>query len=221
MLVLLLACSSSPAPSEVVSVAAPAVAPAPVEAVPPPVAPPPAPVEPPPAPVPAVPPAPAVPPPVAVPVKAVASASGSETPAPAAPAAPAEDPALQARLDAAKKVIDGIYVSYQKETDPPDSVRYYSRGLKSKYYAVEKYEEAHDTLIFDFDPIINGQEWDISNVKTVATAVGDNVQVVATFKNLSKSEKITFTMILEGDVWVIDDIRHAKWDLRKVLKVPT
>jgi len=217
MLVLLLACSSSPATSEVVSVAAPAVAPAPVEAVPAPVAPPPAPVEP------AVPPpvAPAVPPAPAVPVKAVASASGSETPAPAAPAAPAEDPALQARLDAAKKVIDGIYVSYQKETDPPDSVRYYSRGLKSKYYAVEKYEEAHDTLIFDFDPIINGQEWDISNVKTVATAVGDNVQVVATFKNLSKSEKITFTMILEGDVWVIDDIRHAKWDLRKVLKVPS
>jgi hypothetical protein len=227
MLFLLLACSQlqspPPAPIEVIPAApapAPEVAPAPAEAAP--AAPP---VEPPAA---AADPAVKTDPgpktelkadPKATVDAAVKTEPKIEDPAVAAAAA-AEQLAIQAKLDAAKKAVDDIYAPYLANGDPPEVKRYFSRGLRAQFDAVEKYEEANDTLIFDFDPVINAQDWELAGLSTVATMSGEKVQVVASFKNGGKSEKITYILVQEGESWKVDNMRAAKWDLRKLLKVP-
>ena len=142
-----------------------------------------------------------------------------EDPAAAAAAAAAETE-QQAKLDGAKKAVDAIYAPYLANGDPPEVKRYFSRSLRSQLEAVEKYEEANDTLVFDFDPVINAQDWELSGLSTVATMSGEKVQVVASFKNGGKSEKITYILVQEGESWKVDNMRAAKWDLRKLLKVP-
>ena len=116
--------------------------------------------------------------------------------------------------------MDDIYAPYLANGDPPEVKRYFSRGLRAQFDAVEKYEEANDTLIFDFDPVINAQDWELAALSTVATMSGEKVQVVASFKNGGKSEKITYILVQEGESWKVDNMLSSKWDLRKLLKVP-
>lgn len=221
MLLFLIACNlpsgSPPPPEPLVANPAPEVVPAPeakpapeAQAVP----------EPPPAPVGDAAPVP-TPPPAEPSEKSSLKATD---PAKADPGtslvSPAVDPALEAKLAAAKKAVDDIYAPYLGDSDPPEVKKYFSRGLRAQLEAVEKYEESNDTLVFDFDPVINGQDWEIKGLSTTATGVGEKVQVVASFKNSGRSEKLTYTMVLEGESWKVDNIRSSKWDLRRLLKVP-
>lgn len=218
MWLLLLACFTPSAPPE--TPPAPVVVAPPAETPPPPppaeIAPPAAPAETPPPPVAATPVETAPSPPSPSPKTPSEAAA---TPADKA-AAPAEDPAAQARLDAAKKAVETIYFAYTSSDNPPDVDRYFSASLKKMANAAEKYEQAHDTLLYDFDPVIDGQDWELSGLSYVATAEGEKVKVVASFKNSGKSTKITYYMVQEGDAWKVDDIRGSKWSLRKLLKIP-
>ncbi len=144
------------------------------------------------------------------------SVAAVSTPAATAPVADAGAESISA----ARRAVEAIYTVYAGAGDPPELTHFASGGLKSRIRAAEDYEEAKDTLLFTFDPVVNAEEALVSDVSTTGTMSGEKVKVVVSFKNLGKAQKLTYTMVKEGENWKVGNISSSKWDLWKLLTVP-
>lgn len=84
-------------------------------------------------------------------------------------------------------------------------------------------EQAHErgepTAVVDFDPIIDGQDWELSDltVELVEPAQDDSAQVRARFKNMGEDVSLTYDLVRQGGGWRIDNIEGANWTLRQLL----
>ena len=78
----------------------------------------------------------------------------------------------------------------------------------------------------DFDPIANGQDFEIkdvvvTSVAKVGTAVPEG-RVTAKFKNFGKPQTIEFFFLKKGETWLLDDVSSKNpgergWVLSKLL----
>jgi hypothetical protein len=75
------------------------------------------------------------------------------------------------------------------------------------------------TVVVDFDPIIDGQDWELSdlNVELVEPAQAESAQVRARFKNMGEDVALTYDLVRQGGGWRIDNIEGANWTLRQLL----
>jgi hypothetical protein len=75
-----------------------------------------------------------------------------------------------------------------------------------------------DEPVLDFDPIINAQEAEITNVKVARQRQsGDAATVVASFHNIDRDDSVTYDLKHEERGWRIDNIRPGKEDLRALI----
>ena len=71
----------------------------------------------------------------------------------------------------------------------------------------------------DFDPYIDGQDYQITDlVFHDAVITGDTAKVEVTFKNFDTSEDLMFTLVKEADGWKVDDVVSSNKDFPYSLK---
>ena len=128
--------------------------------------------------------------------------------------------AAQARGEPAA-AISTIYKLYQKPGEPKLPKGIYSPRLQKLFDADRKRTPKDDIGRLDFDPFINGQDWDIKSVVvTEASRQGDRATVRVTFTNFGKAQEIVYDLVRGSQRWQIDDIASQKdprWTLSKIL----
>jgi hypothetical protein len=121
--------------------------------------------------------------------------------------------------------VRAIYSDYENGDDIPDVADRYSRGLRGLIER-DRREAAGEIGRLDFDPWINGQDWEISDVAvSESPREGARRIVVARFNNSGIATTIRFELVEENGRWLIDDIvRQAGpgegWRLREILSAP-
>ena len=116
--------------------------------------------------------------------------------------------AAQTRADPVAYV-QAIYARYQHNNPPAWYDQNYSARLRKLVDSDQKEAKANgDAGKFDWDPIINAQDWKLSGLKvTLVSKSGDTATVDAAFINLGSKQRIRFTLVRENAKWAIDDIQ--------------
>jgi len=119
--------------------------------------------------------------------------------------------------------IRAIYARYQHNNPPAWYDLNYSARLRKLVASDQKEAKANgDAGKFDWDPIINGQDWKLSGLKvTLVSHDGDGAVVDAKFRNLGTDQDIRFILVRENGKWAIDDIQSVnkpRWSMSKILE---
>jgi hypothetical protein len=120
-------------------------------------------------------------------------------------------------------VVRAIYAGYERDQPAAWYDRSYSTRLKKLIDADQK--SAHkngDAGHFDWDPIINAQDWKLTDMRVslVSQASGQAV-VDASFHNLDSDQHMRFDLVLQAGKWVIDDLQSLnkpRWTMSKILE---
>lgn len=120
--------------------------------------------------------------------------------------------------------VQAIYAAYMRRGEPRAWYEQnYSARLRKLVEADQKEAQANgDAGKFDWDPIINGQDWKLSGLKvTLVSQSGDTAIVDAAFNNLGSKQRMRFTLVRENNKWAIDDIaavNKPRWSMSKILE---
>lgn len=124
--------------------------------------------------------------------------------------------------DTPKALLEALYSPYFKgdsfDWDNWDEAQFRSRHLEELYDRDAK-EADGEMGRLDFDPFIDGQEYDISDFVIGEPAIsGDAATVEVTFKNFDLAEDLTFALVKEPDGWKVDDVTSHNKDFPYSLK---
>lgn len=77
----------------------------------------------------------------------------------------------------------------------------------------------------DFDPYIDGQDYQLSDLSIGAPQIaGDTATVEVSFSNFDHPETLSFALVREADGWKVDDVISADTDfpysLKAILEAP-
>jgi hypothetical protein len=133
-----------------------------------------------------------------------------------AASAPAPDPA---------SVIRPLYDSYLTEGAQFPEFRDqapWSADLWAQLEAMVTRSNAINEPILDFDPLIDAQDYQLSdlNVRTEAVAENSHATVRASFSNAGRPTEVVYDMMWENGGWRVDNIRAGSWDLRQIASAP-
>ena len=125
----------------------------------------------------------------------------TETP----PAAAAPDPADAIRPLYDRYLTEGAQFPDFREQAP------WSVSLWTQLEAMTRRSEQINEPILDFDPLIDAQDYQITdlNVATEALAEGSHATVRATFNNAGRPAEVVYDLIWEGGAWKVDNIRTS------------
>jgi hypothetical protein len=122
--------------------------------------------------------------------------------------------------------VRSIYDTYLASREPQDPSAAYSPALQALIEADRK-EAGGEVGRLDFDPWINGQDWEIASVDVREEAAsGGGRIVVARFSNMGTRTENRFSFTRAGDKWLIDDIENVggpadtHWRLKQLLSAP-
>jgi hypothetical protein len=116
-------------------------------------------------------------------------------------------------------LIKAIYRTYQD--NKPGLPHIYSKRLQALVDKDEK--ETPEGMVgrIDWDVIVDGQDWQLSNLKIALIAKSaKTAQVRATFKNFDSANDMVFDLVREDGGWRIDDIEKMvkpRWVMSKIL----
>jgi hypothetical protein len=132
---------------------------------------------------------------------------------------PSGEAATQTRAEPAP-TITAIYKQYQGKGDPKVSKGAYTARLQ-KLMAADEKQAKGEVGRLDFDPFVNGQDWEIKKLVVTETGrKGDRATVRATFVNIDEPQDIEFQLVRGQQRWLIDEItsrRKPRWTLSKIL----
>jgi hypothetical protein len=115
-------------------------------------------------------------------------------------------------------LLTAIYKSYQN--NDPNLSHVYSKRLQALIDKDEKEAQGGVGRI-DWDVFIDGQDWQLSELKIVPVSKSATHAVLrATFKNFDHPSNMLFDLILEDGHWRIDDIQKTlkpRWTMSKIL----
>jgi hypothetical protein len=135
----------------------------------------------------------------------------AETPTAAAP-----DPAAVIRPLYDRYFTEGAEFPEFREQAP------WSADLWAQLEAMVARSNAINEPILDFDPLIDAQDYQLSNLNVTTEAIAENshATVRASFTNGPRPTEVVYDMIWEGGAWRVDNIRTAMWDLRQIAAAP-
>lgn len=154
-------------------------------------------------------------------VGAGALAMAACSPQGAEKAAEGETPSTQNPAD----VIRPLYDRYMVENAQFPSFREQAPWSESMWAALEAMTQRSEALgepILDFDPLIDAQDYQLSNLNVATDGVveGSHAVVRASFQNAGTQSEVLYDMIWEQNGWRVDNIRTAQWDLRQIATAP-
>jgi Protein of unknown function (DUF3828) len=122
-------------------------------------------------------------------------------------------------------LITAIYKTYTaNEHDDPgqageDDV--YSKRLQALFDKDAAERPEGDEGRLDFDPFVDGQDWELSGLKiSQVYRSGGEARVRAVFANFGEPRNVVFNLVREDGRWRIDDIAETlppRWILSKIL----
>lgn len=140
-----------------------------------------------------------------------------------AAAPPASEAAAIAAPDPAPLVRE-IYTPYLAADGAPPALLEaapWSRRTRQEITDMQANSMAMGEPILDFDPLINAQDWQLSNVSAeTETQAGGHAVVRASFFNAGRQEDLRYDLIWEDDGWKVENVRGADWDLRTIITAP-
>jgi len=125
-------------------------------------------------------------------------------------------------FDTPRALIEALYAPYSKGDDFDwstwDESVLRSKALNTLFDADAR-EAGDDMGRLDFDPYVDGQDYQLSDLKIGDAAItGDTAEVEVTFKNLDSAEDLRYTLVQEADGWKIDDVSSDNKDFPYSLK---
>lgn len=128
-----------------------------------------------------------------------------------------------------RSVAEALYSPY---SDPDfqwrswDESQFMSSGLNALYERDrQESEERQEVGRLDFDPFINGQDFEVKNLTFGEPQVsGETAQVAVTFTNFDRPQTVTLHLVREDGRWKVDDAANDDKDypyrLREILEAP-
>lgn len=131
-------------------------------------------------------------------------------------------PALAQSFDTPKALLESIYQSYATDEFPEDSESIYSQKLKALFEADRERTPEGEIGAIDFDPFVNAQDYDLSNLDIGEPEITDNLATsTVRFENLGEKNTLVISMVKEADGWKVDDVQstegEVQWKLSELL----
>jgi hypothetical protein len=122
-------------------------------------------------------------------------------------------------------LLTAIYKTYTDigpgEDGVPELSGVYSKRLQALIDKDEKETPEGDVGRIDWDLFVDGQDWQLTELKIVpALKEATRAEVRATFNNFGEPRDILYTLVLENGHWRIDDIQETlkpRWTMSKIL----
>lgn len=125
-------------------------------------------------------------------------------------AAPA---AAQPVFDDPRGLVEHVYAGYLKDEVPGYPTELFTPTLRKLWDDLEAREAASGDVELDFDPFINGQDFQLSDFTVDDPLIeGDTATVVVSFLNYGTAEEMRFTLVRGADGWKIDDLESLSGD---------
>jgi hypothetical protein len=130
--------------------------------------------------------------------------------------------------DSPADLLKALYTPYSKgesfDWNTWDEAQFRSKHLNELFDKDSK-EANGEVGRLDFDPYIDGQDYQITDLKFgEAQITGDTATVEVTFKNFDTAEDLNFTLVKEADGWKVDDVvSHNKdfpYSLKAIMEAP-
>ena len=104
-------------------------------------------------------------------------------------------------------LLEAFYQPYLDGAFPEDEAAFQSVALQGLYAHDAEITPEGEMGAIEFDPYINGQDYDISNLVIGTPEVsGDQTTVVVSFDNFDQPTTLSYDLVLEDDGWKIDDV---------------
>ena len=96
----------------------------------------------------------------------------------------------------------------------------WSAQMSADLQAMFARSQAQGEPILDFDPIIDAQDYQLSDVRAATEAIveGSHATVRASFTNAGQHEEVLYDLVWQDDRWKVDNVRTAEWDLRTIIR---
>jgi hypothetical protein len=109
--------------------------------------------------------------------------------------------------DTPEALIEAFYQPYFDGNFPENESQFRSAALQALYDNDAEITPEGEMGAISFDPYIDGQDYDITNLEIGATDIaGDDATVEVTFSNFGEPRSLTYELVLEDGGWKIDDV---------------
>lgn len=110
--------------------------------------------------------------------------------------------------DTPDALLQAFYARYlAADADFSDDGAFRSSGLQALYDADAEATPDGEMGALDFDPFIDGQDWEITDLQIGAAGIaGDYASADVTFKNFGEERTLSYDMVKEDGGWKIDDV---------------
>lgn len=126
-------------------------------------------------------------------------------------------PAFAQPFDTPKELLEAFYAPYLANEIPENEPSFFSEALVDYYVADSENTPEGEMGALDFDPFIDGQDFDIADLEVGEPTIrGDKARVAVTFTNFGTPIKIDFELVFEDGGWLIDDLvnENAEYSYR-------
>lgn len=133
-------------------------------------------------------------------------------------------PAFAQPYDSPKALLEALYAGYLLPNEfPPDQSPLQSERLNALFEGDRK-EADGDIGRIDFDPYVNGQDYQITDLVIGEPLIaGGKAAVKVTFANMGTPQELGY-LLVEEDGWKVDDVWYAgtdfSYDLLDILQAP-
>jgi hypothetical protein len=118
------------------------------------------------------------------------------------------------------EVVRGLYRGYERDKPATLEKQPFSPRMR-KLLAADRAYAKGEVGRLDFDPIVNGQDWKITDLSVTLASQAQNKAVVeAKFSNLGTAEDLHYDLIRSGGRWLIDEVQSMtkpRWTMSKIL----
>jgi hypothetical protein len=125
--------------------------------------------------------------------------------------------------DSPDALLTALYAPYLDDTGRDDATPFFSDRLNALYAADEEATPEGEVGALDFDPVIAGQDFKITDLEIGTPAIeGGTAQVLVGFDNMGEKVVLDYSLVQESDGWKIDDIERKDgdypWKLSAIFK---
>jgi hypothetical protein len=120
-----------------------------------------------------------------------------------------------------KGFVAHVYAPYEAGGFYENLTELFSPTLRQLWESMAARSQAADMPIIDFDPLVNGQDFELAELVIADPAVvGDTATVAVSFLNFGDPQELRFTLVRRAEGWKIDDIEafgEYAWRLSELL----
>ena len=110
-------------------------------------------------------------------------------------------------FDSPSALLEAFYQPYFTNDFAEDESAFRSAALNGLYAADEARTPVGEMGALDFDPYIDGQDYEIDNLVIGEPVLsGNNAQVNVSFDNFGRPTKLSYDLVFENGGWKIDDV---------------